>query len=657
MPKMNFFFFKTFHILKLELATMTFDNLYIFIGGCMKHYWHLILSLLLIVVLAACSDDDDSNPTKNDDDKDKDPAIDSLVPAAAKIGDEIAIHGNYFGEGGDELSYAQFGSVRPEESDYLEWTNTKIRVFVPDGAKSGNIVVYNQGKGSLGKPFAVIDTNNENQNPFIESVIPDTVEEGGYVTIKGYFFGDERGENYVQIGSRMISDYNFWSDKKIIFQVPEGYESGFVMVRVDDKASNTLYLAINREPRIPSITSLSENVLREGDEIRIEGENFGYPQENGKVYFGGVEAAQYVKWRDDYIDVVVPDGISDGYVKVVAADGESEGYPYTVFVDTGEPYIEDLDLNIATAGEILAITGRNFGDSQNGSYVTFGGAQATEYVSWSDIKIRVVIPDEAQTGDVIVHVGAEQSNGVPFTVQSKVSLVETVLVPKGSFKMGRENDDWDAFQHDITITYDFYMSKYEIDQETFKKVYDNFNPSKWANDKMPVEQLSWFHAVEFCNRLSKMEGYDTCYTINGEQASCNFSKNGYRLPTEAEWEYACRAGSEGSVYGILDEISWYADNAGNAYHEPGGKQPNAFGLYDMLGNVAEWCWDWYDASYYENSPATDPTGPAKDASISEKVYRGGSYMRSSDKVKAWYRTATSPQSRFWYVGMRVVRRK
>jgi formylglycine-generating enzyme required for sulfatase activity len=119
-------------------------------------------------------------------------------------------------------------------------------------------------------------------------------------------------------------------------------------------------------------------------------------------------------------------------------------------------------------------------------------------------------------------------------------------------------------------------------------------------NRLPVEGVSWLDAVRFCNALSRSKGLAPAYRLHGdvEGVEWDTSADGYRLPTEAEWEHACRAGTTGARYGPLDEIAWYRGNSHERIHDVGGKQPNPWGLYDMLGNVWEWCWDIYDAEVY-----------------------------------------------------------
>jgi formylglycine-generating enzyme required for sulfatase activity len=228
----------------------------------------------------------------------------------------------------------------------------------------------------------------------------------------------------------------------------------------------------------------------------------------------------------------------------------------------------------------------------------------------------------------------------PKVIKTK-SGVEMVLIPAGSFMMGDKNGKPDAQQvHKVALS-SFYMDTHEVTQEAYEDVIGN-NPSKFEGEKNPVEQVRWTQAARYCNERSLKEGLKPCY--NEETWKCDFAADGYRLPTEAEWEYACRAGTD-TTYSFGDDpqalksYAWFKPNSEKKAHAVGQKSPNPWGLYDMHGNVFEWCNDWYQADYYKASPEKDPQGPEKGE---KRVLRGGSYASPPEKCTAAFRFSDAP---------------
>jgi formylglycine-generating enzyme required for sulfatase activity len=202
-----------------------------------------------------------------------------------------------------------------------------------------------------------------------------------------------------------------------------------------------------------------------------------------------------------------------------------------------------------------------------------------------------------------------------------------VLIPAGEFQMGspasEANRSADETQHKVKITKSFYMQTTEVTQKQWQAVMGN-NPSYFKGDDLPIKQVSWNDVQEFITKLNAQD-----------------KGKSYRLPTEAEWEYACRAGSSGEYCfgdneGELGEYAWFDGNSGNKTHRIGTREPNKWRLYDMHGNVWEWCQDWYESDYYGSSPMDNPTGPSSGV---HRVLRGG----------GWYDVATGCRSacRFW----------
>ena len=199
--------------------------------------------------------------------------------------------------------------------------------------------------------------------------------------------------------------------------------------------------------------------------------------------------------------------------------------------------------------------------------------------------------------------------------------IEFMLILPGSFMMGSTNGSDEKPVHQVTIKYSFYMGRFEVTQAQWQSVMGN-NPSSFKGDlaepyiKLPVEHVSWDDAQEFIRKLNEM---NDAYR--------------YRLPSEAEWEYACRAGTTGDYAGTLNDMAWYAENSENRTHPVGQKQPNAWGLFDMHGNVWEWCEDWYHETY--SGAPTDGSAWLSGGEHKYRVLRGGSwnyYARSAIRV-------------------------
>ena len=180
------------------------------------------------------------------------------------------------------------------------------------------------------------------------------------------------------------------------------------------------------------------------------------------------------------------------------------------------------------------------------------------------------------------------------------------------------------------------------------------NPSECRGKNRPVESVSWYEAVEYCNRRSIAEGYTPCYTDSYE---LDLTADGYRLPTEAEWEYAARGGSTSGGYRFsgsdtVERVAWYGENSGGKPHEVMTKAPNELGLYDMSGNVLEWCWDWY-GRYPSGKESVDPAGPAFGEG---RILRGGNFSSAeSFYCTSTTRTCDYPAVHNPNVGFRVVR--
>lgn len=229
---------------------------------------------------------------------------------------------------------------------------------------------------------------------------------------------------------------------------------------------------------------------------------------------------------------------------------------------------------------------------------------------------------------------------LPQTFMNCVGM-EFILIPAGKFMMGSPDSDPNAFSnekpaHQVTISQPFYLSKCAVTQAQWQAVMDT-NPSNFPGIDRPVECISWRDSQAFLEKLNECEG-----------------GRSYRLPTEAEWEYACRAGTNmiyhfGDNEARLGEYAWYIENSDDQTHVVGQKSPNAWGLYDMHGNVLEWVQDRYGEDYYQHGPACDPQGPDTGA---DRVFRGGGWSYSARLARAAFRSGLRPGARVDAIGFR-----
>ncbi len=235
-------------------------------------------------------------------------------------------------------------------------------------------------------------------------------------------------------------------------------------------------------------------------------------------------------------------------------------------------------------------------------------AATSSQLSWAEVLEQNPDPKVVTDSDFLKRIKA---TGLPWRVTHKSTGIEMLLVPPGTFMMGASPGDTQAGDgekpaHEVTITNAFYLGRTEVTQAQWFKVMDT-NPSKFRGDSLPVDGMSWNDISVFLKKAS----------------------GGLHLPTEAEWEYACRAGTKGATYGDLDLIAWHQGTAGCETHAVGQLQPNALGFYDMIGNVWEWCQDWNGP--YSSGSVTNPTGPATG---SYRLLRGGYWDNNSYYCRA-----------------------
>ncbi|MFP3040570.1 formylglycine-generating enzyme family protein [Treponema primitia] len=306
--------------------------------------------------------------------------------------------------------------------------------------------------------------------------------------------------------------------------------------------------------------------------------------------------------------------------------------------------------------------------ADRGKAVTFPAVKADLITDKLSIRITSIDGTAAET--------AARTKGINIITQAEYYRLPNIIarnglvrIQGGTFTMGspasERNRDSNETLHSVTVD-SFYMSKYEVSQQEYEEVIGR-NPSEFKGSNLPVEQVSWDDAVKYCNERSLLEGLTAAYTIEGNNVTWNYAANGYRLPTEAEWEYACRAGTSTPFNTgnniTTDQANYdgnnpYNNNAKGIYRQKttaiGSFAPNVWGLYDMHGNVREWCWDWYGS--YNSGAQTNPVGAS---SGQLRVSRGGSWGGTSYNYAQALRSAARygiiPSRQYDYLGFRLVR--
>jgi formylglycine-generating enzyme required for sulfatase activity len=233
---------------------------------------------------------------------------------------------------------------------------------------------------------------------------------------------------------------------------------------------------------------------------------------------------------------------------------------------------------------------------------------------------------------------------------------EMIFLEGGAFWMGDSSlaPHLETPVHKVNLS-DFFISRYEISQIEWNRIM-NFNPSIQKGNYLPVSKILWIDAIIYCNERSRIEGLTSCYVINdSDNVLLNLNCNGYRLPTEAEWEYAAKGGKQSQKYNFsgsdsLNEVGWYRANSNQIIKEVGIKKPNEIGLYDMSGNVYEWCWDRF--TNYDSLEVINPIGPSTGIF---RIIRGGSFEYFPDQALVTFRSINIPEDNFYNCGLRIVR--
>ncbi len=344
---------------------------------------------------------------------------------------------------------------------------------------------------------------------------------------------------------------------------------------------------------------------------------------------------EYAFFNKQLTSVTIPDGVT-----TIANASFCRNQLTIVFIPNsvktiGEIAFADNELiAVSISSNVTTIGTRAFENNQLASVTIPNSVKNIDYWAFdSDVKVTTTTSPQRPASDDFVRI-----NGGTFMMGSP------------SNEQGHSSNE--SPQHQVTVN-SFYMGKYEVTYKEYEEIIRP-NSSDYKDGNKPKRYVNLFDVIEYCNRRSQREGLTPVYTKSGSGYKWNRNANGYRLPTEAEWEYACRAGTttpwHSGTEAALGNYAWYSRNSNDDVHEVGKKLPNAFGLYDMHGNVWELCWDWYAS--YPNEAQTDPMGASSGSSL---VIRGGWWRVDANIIRSAYRSYVKPDYRDSAIGFRLVR--
>lgn len=620
-----------------------------------------LMLLIVLLITASCGDD---NPVNNPD-NDTTPSITSISPTAIYSKAIFSINGKNFGIEKPTVYYTE-----TDKAEVLSYNDTLITARFEAKPGTYNICVEVKNVKSNTKSIVIEEVPKDPELSIIE-ITPTSGYRGDTITLKGTLFGETRELNTVNFGEFIVPNYNYvlWCDTLIKCIVPQSTAFGVcdVFVTTTSSTSNKVpfeVLITKTQPKILAIAPT--DAVEIGGQVTILGEDFGEAQlGDSYVLINDIKITEVISWASTMIKLLVPEGAVTGKIQVVSNGTESNKYDIKIKKpsQTGAPTITSLSTSEIAVNSGVQIKGNNFGTSMGEVYLGDIKLDKSNILKWQNESIRITAPAKGlKTGNLyIVTSEGVKSNEFAYTLKVNDRL-KMVLIKAGSFTMGNNESEElsEKPEHSVTLTKDYYVSATEITQRQYKWCITTnaFVPPN--TDDSPANNITFINACQFCNLLSIEAGLDTCYIIEGDNVIWNYEANGYRLLTDAEWEYAAKAGTNspwGFVDGILKQYAWTSSNSGSTQTplRVGQKDPNPWGLYDMLGNVEEWVWDIYDWDYYGlPNNSIDPKGPTTG---SARVVRGGCFESSDDLCKTTSKASYTQTQRKYSLGFRIARTK